>query len=133
MSKRIIYQNGDGVAVIVPAGAVEASIKDVPEGVAFEIVDLADIPADRTFRSAWEKSGKAVGVNLPKAKLIAHDKRRAKRQAELAPLDIEATIPGKSQQAESARQAIRNKYAAIQTNIDACASVDALKAVISQM
>lgn len=28
--------------------------KDVPAGKPFEIVDAADIPADRTFRNAWE-------------------------------------------------------------------------------
>jgi hypothetical protein len=28
--------------------------KDVPEGKPFEIVDASDIPADRTFRNAWE-------------------------------------------------------------------------------
>ena len=28
--------------------------KDVPEGKPFEIVDVADVPSDRTFRNAWE-------------------------------------------------------------------------------
>ena len=28
--------------------------KDVPAGKAFKIVDVADIPSDRTFRNAWE-------------------------------------------------------------------------------
>lgn len=28
--------------------------KDVPAGVPFKIVDAEDIPADRTFRDAWE-------------------------------------------------------------------------------
>lgn len=28
--------------------------KDVPEGKPFKIVDVADIPSDRTFRNAWE-------------------------------------------------------------------------------
>ena len=30
--------------------------KDVPTGVAYQIVDVADIPSDRTFRNAWEYS-----------------------------------------------------------------------------
>lgn len=139
MTKRIIYTAADGsLAVIVPAPECGLTIeqiaaKDVPAGAAYEIVDVAAIPSDRTFRNAWEASGRSVGVNLGKAKEIAHDKRRVKRAAEFAPLDIESTIPAKAAEAEAARQAIRNKYAAIQTNIDACASVDALKAVISQM
>jgi hypothetical protein len=28
--------------------------KDVPEGKPYKIVDVADIPTDRTFRGAWE-------------------------------------------------------------------------------
>jgi hypothetical protein len=28
--------------------------KDVPEGKPYKIVDVADIPTDRTFRNAWE-------------------------------------------------------------------------------
>lgn len=28
--------------------------KDVPEGKPFKIVDVTDVPSDRTFRNAWE-------------------------------------------------------------------------------
>ena len=60
MNKRIIYPTDDGgVAVIVPAAECGLSIeaiaaKDVPAGKPFKIVDVADIPEDRTFRAAWE-------------------------------------------------------------------------------
>jgi hypothetical protein len=57
MTKRIIYKTADGgVAVIVPATTIEACMKDIPEGAEYAIVDTADIPADRTFRNAWEFS-----------------------------------------------------------------------------
>lgn len=58
--KRIIYQTDDGgVAVIVPAAQCGLTIeqiaaKDVPSGKEYKIVDVADIPTDRTFRDAWE-------------------------------------------------------------------------------
>ena len=42
-----------------------------------------------------------IRINLDKAKAIAHDKRRAVRAAEFAPLDIEATIPAKADAAEA--------------------------------
>jgi hypothetical protein len=29
-------------------------MKDIPEGKPYKIVDVADIPEDRTFRNAWE-------------------------------------------------------------------------------
>lgn len=62
MSKRIIYQTDEGgVAVIVPTeeafeqyGIEAIALKDVPAGKPFKIVDVADIPSDRTFRAAWE-------------------------------------------------------------------------------
>lgn len=59
MTKRIIYPTDNGgVAVIVPADCgltiEEIAAKDVPEGKPFKIVDVADIPTDRTFRNAWE-------------------------------------------------------------------------------
>jgi hypothetical protein len=55
MNQRIIYTTADGgVAVIVPAITIEACMKDIPEGAEYAIVDVADIPTDRTFRNAWE-------------------------------------------------------------------------------
>lgn len=59
MNQRIIYPIDDGgVAIIVPADCgltiEEIAAKDVPTGKPFKIVDVADIPTDRTFRNAWE-------------------------------------------------------------------------------
>lgn len=71
-----------------------------------------------------------ITINIDKAKAIAHDKRRADRAAEFAPLDIKATIPSESVAAEAARQAVRVKYAEKQTAIDAAQTVDELKEVM---
>jgi len=71
-----------------------------------------------------------ITIDLNKAKTIAHDKRRAARAAEFAPLDLKATIPSEATAAEAARQAVREKYAVMQTAIDAAADVDALKAAM---
>jgi hypothetical protein len=74
MNSRIIYPTDDGgVAVIVPAAECgltieEIAAKDVPpmlieivngEGVGtvprpYKIVDVSEVPSDRTFRAAWE-------------------------------------------------------------------------------
>jgi hypothetical protein len=60
MNQRIIYPTDDGgVAVIIPAPECDLTIdeiaaKDVPEGKPYKIVDVSDIPSDRTFRDAWE-------------------------------------------------------------------------------
>jgi hypothetical protein len=58
MNLRIIYPTDEGgVAVIVPADCgltiEQIAAKDVPAGKPYEIVDVADIPSDRTFRGAW--------------------------------------------------------------------------------
>jgi hypothetical protein len=54
MNQRIIYPTDDGgVAVIIPAESVEAAMKDIPAGKPYEIVDVSEIPSDRTFRGAW--------------------------------------------------------------------------------
>ena len=58
--KRIIYPTDEGgVAIIVPAAECGLTIeqiaaKDVPAGKPYKIVDVSEIPEDRTFRDAWE-------------------------------------------------------------------------------
>ena len=58
MNQRIIYPTDNGgVAVLIPTGEIEiaeVARKDVPAGAPYKIVDVADIPSDRTFRGAWE-------------------------------------------------------------------------------
>ena len=73
MNQRIIYPTDDGgVSIVIPAPECgltieEIAAKDVPpvvvmhDGVVvsstprqFKIVDVTDIPTDRTFRNAWE-------------------------------------------------------------------------------
>jgi hypothetical protein len=71
-----------------------------------------------------------IKIDLNKAKEIAHDKRRDARNQEFAPLDVEATIPAKAQQAEAAREVIRQKYATMQTQMDAAQTVEGLKALL---
>jgi hypothetical protein len=61
---RIIYPNDDGgVSILIPTPEAletmtieEIAAKDVPAGKPFKIVDVSDIPSDRTFRNAWEYS-----------------------------------------------------------------------------
>ena len=59
MNQRIIYPTDDGVAIIIPTlecglTIEEIAAKDVPVGKLFQIINVTDIPTDRTFRSAWE-------------------------------------------------------------------------------
>ena len=72
-----------------------------------------------------------ITINITKAKTIGHDMRRAARAEEFKPYDdaIAKQIPG-TEGAETARQAIREKYAAIQADIDAAATPDEIKAAL---
>ena len=62
MTKRIIYPNdNDGVSILIPTEEYlaehtieELATKNIPAGKPYKIVDVADIPTDRTFRDAWE-------------------------------------------------------------------------------
>lgn len=74
----------------------------------------------------------SIVINLTKAKAIGHDMRRAARAEEFKPFDeaIAKQIPGAVDGAEAARQVIRDKYAAIQAEIDAAATPDEIKAAL---
>jgi hypothetical protein len=132
--KRIIYPTPDGgVAVIIPAVSVELALKDVPEGVAYEIVDEADIPTDRYFRNAWVMGDCCIGHDLDKCKALGHDLRRQQRAEEFKPFDevIMKQIPGADAvAAEEARQAIREKYALIQDVIEGASTPDEIKTAL---
>jgi hypothetical protein len=62
MNQRIIYPKEDGgVVILIPSTEYlenhtieELAAKDVPEGKPYQIIDVEDIPEDRTFRDAWE-------------------------------------------------------------------------------
>jgi hypothetical protein len=71
-----------------------------------------------------------ININIDKAKNIAHDIRRAKRAEEFAPLDIKATIPSEAVSAEAARQVIRDKYAAMQTQINSASTPEEIKTAL---
>jgi hypothetical protein len=136
-TSRIIFQNeSGGVSVIIPTGELpieEVAAKDVPEGVAYEIVEDDAIPSDRFFRNAWVANGAAVDVDLDKAKDIGHDIRRTQRAEEFKPYDevIMKQIPGNSAtEAEEARQQIRFKYALIQDVIEAAETPDEIKSAL---
>ncbi len=74
-----------------------------------------------------------ITINIQKAKVIAHDKRRQFRADEFAPYDeaIAKQIPGRMEYAEAARVLIREKYAQMQIAIDAAQDVNALKTALN--
>lgn len=58
MNERIIFPNGSGISVLIPAAEcglpiTEIARKDVPAGVPYKIIQAADIPTDRSQRALW--------------------------------------------------------------------------------
>ncbi len=61
MNQVIVYKNDEGgVSVIIPTpealalyGIEAIAIKDVPAGKPYKIVDVSEIPTDRSQRQAW--------------------------------------------------------------------------------
>ena len=58
MDKRIIYKNTDGsIGIIIPTNCgltvEQIARKDVPTGLSYKIVNVSEVPSDRTFRGAW--------------------------------------------------------------------------------
>lgn len=75
----------------------------------------------------------SIKINLDKAKLIAHEKRREARTKEFEPLDeiIMKQIPGNNiEEVEAARQVIRDKYADMQIAMNMAQTIEELKALL---
>lgn len=93
MEQRILYPNNDGtVSIVIPAPGLPIETiakKDVPAGKSYKIVDVSDIPSDRTFRNAWHMNDGGVQIHMPKARDIHREKLRELRAPILAELDIE--------------------------------------------
>jgi hypothetical protein len=61
MSKAVIYKQDNGVvAIIIPApnvlevcGIDLIAKKDVPAGKPYKIIDVSEIPTDRSMRNVW--------------------------------------------------------------------------------
>jgi hypothetical protein len=138
ITERIIYPTANGgVAVVIPTGELpieELIARVVPPGVSHEIVDASEVPSDRTFRNAWVMGDCCIDHDLGLCKEIGHAMRRSARAEEFAPHDevIAKQIPGAdAAAAEAARQAIRARYAAIQSAIDTAETPEEIKAALA--
>jgi hypothetical protein len=139
MNEVVVYENASGgISIIIPAPECGLTIeeiaqKDVPPGTAYLIVPREALPADRSYRDAWRHDEGAISVDVPKARDIAHERRRLLREEEFAPLDkiIAAQIPGADAvAAEASRALIRVKYADMQTAIDAASTPEEITAAL---
>jgi hypothetical protein len=101
--KRIVYTRADGgLTVVCPAprfmahfetegealtAVIEKSVR--PGASDIRICEEADLPQDRAFRGAWERSGAGAAVGMVKARAIQKARIRAARDAKLEKMDTE--------------------------------------------
>jgi len=129
--KVVIKESPDHISITHPIGDSAEKIASGLEGAT--IVDIETFPKSRIFRGAWRLDSDSIVVDLNAAKEICHTKRREVRAAEFAPWDTQATIPAEADHAETQRQDIRVKYAAIQENIDASEDVAELGSIYAAL
>lgn len=104
MNERIVFTNLDGsCGILIPTGEIsieEVMEKDVPtNAINVRYITTNDLPVDRVFRNAWDDSNPEnyIGLDLDKAKLIVHERRRVDREEKLLPLDKEQNYASTSQ------------------------------------
>ena len=89
------------------------------------------VPTDRTFRGAWQYNGKAVEIDMTKAREIHKDNLRIERKPRLEALDVDYM---KALEAGSGADAIAAKKKTLRditadAKIANAADADALKAL----
>lgn len=102
MNQRIIYPTDDGgVAIVIPTNEIEISEvarKDVPNGKPYKIVDVADIPTDRSFRGAWESDfNNPDGVGIGAEAWLA-EQAAIKEAEELAQQQVQVEVENDNNQ-----------------------------------
>jgi len=123
----IIYTNDRGLVSVFEAALgikVDENLisRVVPKEFQGEavIVDSGAVPADKTFRDAWVKSGSTVSVDLERAKEVAQGRRADTLALNLALLTI-----------ESERQAAISASAGVEESINEALSVAELKNILT--
>ena len=124
----------------------QIAAKDVPAGVKYEIIDkdkydeYLNVGIGSTALTltgaiiSYDFDTKQCTYDLDRAKKIAHRKRRNRRYNQFAPHDavVSTAIPGTADAAEASRVGIRSTYAAMQTEINACSTVDEVYAILQK-
>lgn len=63
------------------------AMKDIPDGLRYEIVESSAVPLDKEYRGAWKKGAGLVYVDMPLAREIHMGRVRAMRNKELDKTD----------------------------------------------
>lgn len=128
-------EEGESEVDFLNRAAGEALARNSAHGsISYRITDSTNIPTDYAYRDAFtdDNATDTVDVDMIKAKVIAHNKRRARREEAFTPLDKLATVLIYAVRAEADRQLIRDADAQLQINIDAATTHNELLNIIKQ-
>jgi hypothetical protein len=124
--KVIIYDNGNGVSVVIPTGELsieEVQAKDCPQGT---IIDDSTLPS-RDFRNAWELVDEAVSVNFTKAQDLTKAKLREERTPLLEAQDVAFQRALENSSDTSAIVAEKQRLRDITKQVDTATTLDELR------
>lgn len=85
--KRLFFQDSDFLCEVIPSEKRTVDDmkvgKDIPENVVFQKVEHDSLPSP-VLRRAWKLEGRSVAVDVEKAKPVAHEIRRERRERVMA-------------------------------------------------
>ncbi len=90
MNKCIIFSTDGLLRVLIPIVNIDQSLKqiiesDIPDELEYKIINIDDLPKDRTFRNAWTMD---LTIDMESARDIWREKIRQARDKALADLDV---------------------------------------------
>ena len=90
MNQCIIFFTDGVLRILLPIVNIDQSLRqiiesDIPKDIEYKIINLNELPKDRTFRDAWKMD---LTVDMEIAREIWRDKIRASRDKALADLDV---------------------------------------------
>lgn len=145
--KRITYTRPDGgLSVIIPVisrgdppdfteeDALQRAMKDVPtDAQNVTVMDVSELPQDRTYRNAWEHSDGKIAHNMAKAAEVHRDILRQQRAPLLSALDVEYQRADERGDAKAKADIARRKQAlrdiTKHPGIETAKTVDDLKTI----
>lgn len=120
-------------------GTISKLLSNNPDYVSIRVTNHLNLPGgngidkyDNTFKEAFtdELEGDQVKIDLTRAKVVAHRRRRSKRSEEFQEIDSDNMNMLVTPEAEARRLEVRNRYAGIQEELDQAVSPEELKLVM---
>lgn len=127
--KKLVYETETGIVILTPAISLERSMKDIPEGVEYKIIEASELPSNRTFRNAWNYDLKE---DIPKSKEIWKEKLRADRAPLLSALDVEYQRADEESDTIKKADIINQKKVLrdITNGVDSCTTIAEIKTIV---